>query len=291
MEAFGRRPRGQADREVRAGRDRGTGPALEGEQGIVDDVIAEVGATSIRDLGRVMADVMPRVSGRADGSVVSQLVRSWPGDVVRWARAQRRSPEPDSSAGGPYDRERYRRCSGSRPRWRPGPAARPRRAPRELRRGERLSRRRSTCAGSSWMRAVAARPRAGERRIGAYRAAGRTSARRRRMRSRSRRRPVSRSSRAPAQVFDRDFRGRLRWPARLQALSPLRVAGRGAGGDRVETEEAQCFQLEALPPLREDTEQLVRSSPWRATARGVRLVGGRAKDRARRPRMRERTRR
>jgi hypothetical protein len=42
---------------------------------IIDDVIAEVGATSLRDLGRVMADVMPQVSGRADGSVVSQLVR------------------------------------------------------------------------------------------------------------------------------------------------------------------------------------------------------------------------
>ena len=42
---------------------------------IVDDVIAEVGATSLRDIGRVMADVMPQVSGRADGSVVSQLVR------------------------------------------------------------------------------------------------------------------------------------------------------------------------------------------------------------------------
>ncbi len=42
---------------------------------IVDDVIAEVGATSLRDLGRVMADVMPQVSGRADGSLVSQLVR------------------------------------------------------------------------------------------------------------------------------------------------------------------------------------------------------------------------
>ncbi len=42
---------------------------------IVDDAIAEVGATSIRDLGRVMADVMPQVAGRADGSVVSQLVR------------------------------------------------------------------------------------------------------------------------------------------------------------------------------------------------------------------------
>ena len=42
---------------------------------IVDNVIAEVGATSLRDLGRVMADVMPQVSGRADGSSVSQLVR------------------------------------------------------------------------------------------------------------------------------------------------------------------------------------------------------------------------
>jgi uncharacterized protein len=42
---------------------------------IIDDVIAETSATSLRDLGRVMADVMPQVAGRADGSVVSQLVR------------------------------------------------------------------------------------------------------------------------------------------------------------------------------------------------------------------------
>jgi uncharacterized protein len=42
---------------------------------IVDDAIAGTGATSLRDLGRVMADVMPQVAGRADGSVVSQLVR------------------------------------------------------------------------------------------------------------------------------------------------------------------------------------------------------------------------
>jgi uncharacterized protein len=42
---------------------------------IVDDVIAEVGATSLRDIGRVMADVMPQISGRADGSMVSQVVR------------------------------------------------------------------------------------------------------------------------------------------------------------------------------------------------------------------------
>jgi uncharacterized protein len=42
---------------------------------IVDNAIAEVGATSMRDLGRVMKDVMPQVSGRVDGSVVGQLVR------------------------------------------------------------------------------------------------------------------------------------------------------------------------------------------------------------------------
>jgi uncharacterized protein YqeY len=42
---------------------------------IIDDAIAETGATSLRDLGRVMADVMPQVAGRADGSAVSQLVR------------------------------------------------------------------------------------------------------------------------------------------------------------------------------------------------------------------------
>lgn len=42
---------------------------------IIDDAIAETGATSFHDLGRVMADVMPQVAGRADGSTVSQLVR------------------------------------------------------------------------------------------------------------------------------------------------------------------------------------------------------------------------
>jgi uncharacterized protein len=42
---------------------------------IIDDVISEVGATSIRDLGRVMAAVMHQVSGRADGSHVNQLVK------------------------------------------------------------------------------------------------------------------------------------------------------------------------------------------------------------------------
>ncbi len=52
------------------------GQMSEGEiEEIIDDVISEVGATSIRDMGRVMAGVMHQVSGRADGSVVSQLVK------------------------------------------------------------------------------------------------------------------------------------------------------------------------------------------------------------------------
>jgi uncharacterized protein YqeY len=42
---------------------------------IVDDVISEVGATSIHDMGRVMASVMHQVSGRPDGSKVNRLVK------------------------------------------------------------------------------------------------------------------------------------------------------------------------------------------------------------------------
>ena len=44
-------------------------------ESIVDDAIAETGATSLGDMGRVMADVMPQVAGRADGSAVKELVR------------------------------------------------------------------------------------------------------------------------------------------------------------------------------------------------------------------------
>src|SRR3954468_12992664 len=42
---------------------------------IVDDAIAETGATNMRDMGRVMADVMPQIAGRADRSAVGQIVR------------------------------------------------------------------------------------------------------------------------------------------------------------------------------------------------------------------------
>lgn len=42
---------------------------------VVDQAIAETGATSLGDLGRVMSSVMPRVKGRADGKQVNALVR------------------------------------------------------------------------------------------------------------------------------------------------------------------------------------------------------------------------
>jgi len=42
---------------------------------IVRDVVAESGATSQRDMGKVMSAVMPHVKGRADGKRVSTVVR------------------------------------------------------------------------------------------------------------------------------------------------------------------------------------------------------------------------
>ncbi len=44
-------------------------------QKIVDDVIAETGASSMKDMGKVMKIVMGKVKGRADGSVVSRIVK------------------------------------------------------------------------------------------------------------------------------------------------------------------------------------------------------------------------
>ncbi|PLV56808.1 GatB/YqeY domain-containing protein [Thermotoga sp. SG1] len=42
---------------------------------IVMDAIKEVGATSPKDLGKVMKLVMPKVKGRADGKLVNKMVR------------------------------------------------------------------------------------------------------------------------------------------------------------------------------------------------------------------------
>jgi uncharacterized protein YqeY len=42
---------------------------------LVKEVIEEVGATSMADMGKVMGAIMPKVQGRADGGQVNQLVR------------------------------------------------------------------------------------------------------------------------------------------------------------------------------------------------------------------------
>lgn len=42
---------------------------------LVGDVVAELGASSPKEMGRVMAAVMPKVEGRADGKRVSQVVK------------------------------------------------------------------------------------------------------------------------------------------------------------------------------------------------------------------------
>jgi uncharacterized protein YqeY len=44
-------------------------------QAMVLEAIREVQATSLREMGRVMGVLMPRVTGRADGKVVNTLVR------------------------------------------------------------------------------------------------------------------------------------------------------------------------------------------------------------------------
>ncbi len=42
---------------------------------IIDEVVAETQATSLKDMGKVMKSIMPKLGGRADGKVVNQLVK------------------------------------------------------------------------------------------------------------------------------------------------------------------------------------------------------------------------
>ncbi|MBM7870225.1 uncharacterized protein YqeY [Clostridium pascui] len=44
-------------------------------RGIILQVIEEVGANSIKDMGKVMAVVVPKTKGRADGKAVSEIVK------------------------------------------------------------------------------------------------------------------------------------------------------------------------------------------------------------------------
>jgi len=43
---------------------------------IVDEAIVNTHASAITDMGKVMAEVMPKVKGRADGSMVSAIVKA-----------------------------------------------------------------------------------------------------------------------------------------------------------------------------------------------------------------------
>jgi uncharacterized protein len=42
---------------------------------IVDETILEVQAASLKDLGKVMKSVMPKLQGKADGKLINQLVK------------------------------------------------------------------------------------------------------------------------------------------------------------------------------------------------------------------------
>ena len=42
---------------------------------VVADTIAEVGAASVKEMGKVMSALMPKVKGRADGKLVNTIVR------------------------------------------------------------------------------------------------------------------------------------------------------------------------------------------------------------------------
>lgn len=45
-------------------------------QDLVKQVLAELGVTSIKDLGRAMKELQARAKGRADGKLLSELVRA-----------------------------------------------------------------------------------------------------------------------------------------------------------------------------------------------------------------------
>jgi uncharacterized protein YqeY len=51
-------------------------PLSEAElEALVRETIAEVGATSMKEMGKVMSAVMPKIQGRAEGKAVSRMVR------------------------------------------------------------------------------------------------------------------------------------------------------------------------------------------------------------------------
>ena len=49
--------------------------SMEEIEAAVTDAIEELGATSMRDMGKVMGTLVPQLRGKADNSVISQIVR------------------------------------------------------------------------------------------------------------------------------------------------------------------------------------------------------------------------
>jgi len=45
-------------------------------EAIIRETIAETGALSLKDMGKAMKAVMPKVKGKADGTVVNEIVKS-----------------------------------------------------------------------------------------------------------------------------------------------------------------------------------------------------------------------
>lgn len=75
-------------------------------EALVAQAVAEIGAASPRDLGRVMGWLAPRTRGRADGRHVSELVARAlapgslaPGSPDAGARAAAPGPAPDPASG------------------------------------------------------------------------------------------------------------------------------------------------------------------------------------------------
>lgn len=44
---------------------------------IVKEAVTKTGAVEIKDMGKVMAEVMPKVKGRADGKVINEIARKY----------------------------------------------------------------------------------------------------------------------------------------------------------------------------------------------------------------------
>lgn len=47
----------------------------EGLKDMVKEAVAKVGAKEMKDMGKVMAELMPKIKGRADGGLVSKIVK------------------------------------------------------------------------------------------------------------------------------------------------------------------------------------------------------------------------